>query len=293
MNRLEQQLQQLYHLPKNEQLKAQIKQSLAQQPMKKTFQWKIPATIVAVCSIFILLILTNPERSLQSADTNAATLYTYFDGEEGAFKAKASSLFYTSIQKWQSEEFIHYFQNIKTLPLVKDGQLGRHIVDVIFIDNGEQRKFQLSNLDIYDVDQNIYYRDDNVARHLMIFMNLSQSKKLNFLFIICLFAIFAINILSTRYYKRLNIDTRDIFPKTASFYIHSMAILSVFLLFAFWVFFIGPVYVPPFAACFILSAYLQLRETKHWAPSLNILHFERRRIIVSCSLIIISLFFGF
>lgn len=292
MNRLKQQLQQLNHLPENKQLKAQIKQSLAQQPSKRSFQWKIPATMIAICSIFILLLLTNPEHSLQNAHTRSATLYTYFDGEKGNFKAKTSSLLYSPIQKWQDEEFIQYFHNIKRLSPINDGQLGRHIVDVIFVENGEQRKFQISELDIYDVDQNVYYQDDS-ARYSYIFMSLFQSKKASLLFSICLLAIFTINFLSIQYYKKRNIDMRAVFPRTTSSYIELFATVSVLVLFACWIFFIGPVYIPPFAAFFIFSALWQLREMKRRAPSLTILKFERGKIIVLCSLINILLFFGF
>ncbi|WP_042474730.1 hypothetical protein [Bacillus ndiopicus] len=278
MNRLERQLQQLNHFPENEQLKAQMKQSLAQQPSKKQFTWKIPTIIMAMCGIFIFLMMTNPERPAQNASTYSAMIYTYFSGEEGSFKARTSTL-YTRIQTWESEELIQFFQQINTLPVVNDGKLGSYIVDVIFVENGKQRKFQLSDTDIYDVDEKVYYRE-NRELYGDVFNQLYSPKRMGALPIFILITVLT-NLMSIYYYKKHKIDHKVIYPKSISVHILVTLFASLVLATLFYIIAIGPFYIPIAVIPIVTAAYLQWRYIKYRAPSLNILRFELARILLS------------
>ena len=47
---------------------------------------------------------------------------------------------------------IAYLESIEELEVVENGALSAHIVDIVFIREGEQHRYQLSSTDIYDID---------------------------------------------------------------------------------------------------------------------------------------------
>ena len=140
---IDHELKKLKDLPEDHTAKERIKQNIKVQPATSIFtRWKQPALLVAMCSIALFLIFTSPNMSISTASSSEKVLYTYFGGDEGTFKAKAS-LLYTGMQKVQSEREIHYLEYIETLEIVEDGALGAHIVDVVFVHDGEQHRYQL------------------------------------------------------------------------------------------------------------------------------------------------------
>lgn len=288
---IDRELKKLKDLPENHVAKERIKQTIKTQPATSLFtRWKLPSLFVAICSIALFLIFTSPNMPLSTASSSEKVIYTYFGGEEGTFKAKAS-LLYMKIQKVQSEREIAYLEHIEALEIVENGELGAHIVDVVFVRDGERHRYQLSDTDIYDVDRNIYYRDTSDV-YSDVFDTLYTSKSTSFTLLIPLIIII-VNGYCMNYYKRLGISEKEIMPKTASFYFLSVAMLIVIMGSMLYVIFIRPVFIPlPIMICLVLAVLMWRYFTRH-IQDVRILKLERIKLIIVMIVLVLLFFIGF
>ena len=280
----------LKDLPENHAAKERIKQAIKTQQATSSFaRWKLPSLFVAICSIALFLIFTSPNMPLSTASSSEKVIYTYFGGEEGTFKAKAS-LLYMKIQKVQSEREIAYLENMEALEVVKDGELGAHIVDVVFVRDGEQHRYQLSEKDIYDVDRNIYYRDSS-DDYNDVFDTLYESPGSSFTLLIPLIMII-VNTYSMNYYKRLGISEKEIMPKTTSFYLILFAMLTVLIGSMLYSVFVAPIFIPlPIMICLVLALFMW-RYFTHHISDFRVLKLERVKLIIAMIAVFLLFFFG-
>lgn len=289
---IDRELKKLKDLPENHAAKERIKHTIKNQQTTSPFvRWKLPSLFVAICSIALFLIFTSPNMPLSTASSSEKVIYTYFGGEEGTFKAKAS-LLYMKIQKVQGEREIAYLEQIEALEIVEDGKLGDHIVDVVFVRDGEQHRYQLSENDIYDVDRNIYYRDMSDV-YSDVFDTLYTSKKGSSFTLLIPLIVIIINAYSINYYKRLGISEKEIMPKTASFYLLIVAMLIVIMGSMLYVIFIGPVFIPlPIMICLVLAILMWRYFTRH-IPDIRVLKLERIKLIIVMIVLVLLFFIGF
>ena len=196
------------------------------------------------------------------------------------------------IQKVQHEREIAYLENMDALEIVENGELGAHIVDVVFVRDGERHRYQLSEKDIYDVDRNIYYRDTSDV-YSDVFDTLYTSKKgSSFTFLLPLIVVI-INAYSMNYYKRLGISEKDIVPKTVSFYLLIVAMLIVIMGSMLYVIFIGPVFIPlPIMICLVLAVFMWRYFTRH-IQDVRILKLERIKLIILMIVLVLLFFISF
>ena len=287
---IDRELKKLKDLPENHGAKERIKQRIKAQPTTSLFaRWKLPSLFVVICSIALFLIFTSPNMPLSTASSSEKVIYTYFGGDEGTFKARAS-LLYTNIQKVQSEREIHYLENIETLEIVVDGELGAHIVDVVFVSDGKQHRYQLSNMDIYDVDRNIYYRDTSDI-YSDVFNTLYTPNSTSFTLLLPLIVII-VNVYSMNYYKRLGISEKEIMPKTASFYLILVAMLAVLIGSMLYSIFVAPIFIPlPIMICSIFVVFMWRYYTRH-IPDVRVLKLERIKLIIAIIVLFLLFFNG-
>ena len=76
--------------------------------------------------------------------------------KEGEFRARAS-MQYVGMQQMKSDLTVAFFEQVDQMKVVQNGQLGNHFIDVIVVKNNEQQRYQLSDLTLYDVDNQIFY----------------------------------------------------------------------------------------------------------------------------------------
>lgn len=288
---IDRELKKLKDLPENHAAKERIKQTIKTQQATSPFaRWKLPSLFVAICSIALFLIFTTPNMPLSTASSSEKVIYTYFGGEEGTFKAKAS-LLYMKIQKVQSEREIAYLENIEALEIVEDGKLGVHIVDVVFVRDGEQHRYQLSEKDIYDVDRNIYYRDSSDV-YSDVFDTLYTSKGSSFTFLLPLIIVI-MNAYSMNHYKRLGINEKEIMPKTVSFYLLSVAMFIVLIGSMLYSVFVAPIFIPLAIMICLFFALLMWRYFTHHISDFRALKLERIKLIIALIAIFLLFFIGF
>ena len=226
---------------------------------------------------------------LSTASSSEKVIYTYFGGDEGAFKARAS-LLYMKIQKVQTEREIAYSENIEALEIVEDGKLGAHIVDVVFVHDGEQHRYQLSDTDIYDVDRNIYYRDSSEV-YSDVFDTLYTPPGSSFTFLLPLIIII-VNVYSIYYYKRLGISQKELMPKTASFYLIIVTMFTVLIGSILYTVFVAPVFIPLLIIiCLVYTLFIWRYFTRH-IQNIRALKFERIKLIILMIVIILIFFFS-
>ena len=280
-------LKKLKNLPENHTAKERIKQTIKTKQATSLFtRWKLPSLLVAICSIALFLIFTSPNMPLSTASSSEKVIYTYFGGDEGTFKARAS-LLYTNTQKVQSEREIAYLENIEALETVEDGKLGAHIVDVIFVHDGKQHRYQLSDGDIYNVDRNIYYRDTSEV-YSEVFNTLYTPNVRSFTFLLPLIVLI-INVYSIIYYKRLGITEKEAIPRTASFYFVIVALLILLIGSLLYSVFVAAIFIPlPIIICIIFAIFMWNYFTRH-IQDIRILKFERIKLIII--IIVLSLLF--
>ena len=284
---IDREFKKLKDLPENYVAKERIKQTIKTQQATSPFaKWKLPSLFVAICSIALFLIFTSPNMPLSTANSSEKVIYTYFGGEEGTFKAKAS-LLYMKIQKVQSEREIAYLENMERLEIVEDGDLGAHIVDVVFVLKGEQHRYQLSDTDIYDVDRNVYYRDRSDV-YSEVFDTLYTPTGSSFTVLLPLIIII-MNTYSMNYYKRLGISEKEIVPKTASFYLLIVAMLTVLIGSMLYAIYIGPVFIPLPIILFLVAAGFMWRYFTHHISDFRVLKLECIKLIAT--IIVVSLLF--
>ena len=287
---IELELKKLKDLPENHEAKARIKQNIkAKQSTSSFARWKLPSLFVAICSIALFLMFTSPNMPLSTASSSEKVIYTYFGGDEGTFKAK-DSLLYTNIQKVQTEREIAYLENIEALETVEDGKLGAHIVDVIFVHDGKQHRYQLSNGGIYNVDRNIYYRDGSDISS-KVFNTLYTPKSSPFTFLPPLIVMF-VSIYSIYYYKRLGINQKEIMPKTTSLYVVGGTMLIVLIGSILYSVFVAPVFIPLLIIiCVVFSLFIWRYFTRH-IHNVRALRFERIKLIILMIAMILIFFFS-
>lgn len=288
---IDRELKKLKDLPENHAAKERIKHTIKNEPTTSPFtRWKLPSLFVAICSIALFLIFTSPNMPLSTASSSEKVIYTYFGGEEGTFKAKAS-LLYMKIQKVQHEREIAYLENMDALEIVENGELGAHIVDVVFVRDGERHRYQLSDTDIYDVDRNIYYRDTSDV-YSDVFDTLYTPNRTSFTLLLPLIIVI-INGYSINYYKRLGINEKEIMPKTTSFYLLIVAMLIVIMGSMLYVIFIGPVFIPlPIMICLVLAVLMWRYFTRH-IPDIRVLKLERIKLIIVMIVLVLLFFISF
>ena len=287
---IDRKLKKLKDLPENHGAKARIKQNIkAKQATSSFARWKLPSLFVAICSIALFLIFTSPNIPISTASSSEKVIYTYFGGDEGTFKARAS-LLYTNMQKVQSEREIAYLENIESLETVADRKLGAHIVDVVFVSNGKQHRYQLSDGDIYNVDRNIYYRDTSEV-YSEVFNTLYTPKVSSFTLLLPLIILIVI-VYSMNYYKRLGISEKEVIPKTASFYLIIVTMLIVLIGSILYSVFVAPVFIPILIIiCLVYSLFIWRYFTRH-IQNIRALKFERIKLIISMIVIILIFFFN-
>ena len=286
---IDRQLKKLKDLPENQAAKERIKQTIkAKQATSSFARWKLPSLLVAICSIALFLMFTSPNMSLSTASSSEKAIYTYFGGDEGTFKARAS-LLYTNTQKVKSEREIAYLENIESLETIADGKLGAYIVDVVFVSDGKQHRYQLSNMDIYDVDRNIYYRDTSDV-YSEVFHTLYAPKVSSFTLLLPLIILIVI-MYSMYYYKRLGISQKELMPKTASFYLIIVTMFTVLIGSILYTVFVAPVFIPLLIIiCLVYTLFIWRYFTRH-IQNIRALQFERIKLIILMIVIILLFFF--
>ena len=284
---IDREFKKLKDLPENHAAKERIKHTIKNEQTTSPFaRWKLPSLFVAICSIALFLIFTSPNMPLSTASSSEKVIYTYFGGEEGTFKAKAS-LLYMKIQKVQNERAIAYLEQIEALEVVEDGKLGAHIVDVVFVRDGERHRYQLSENDIYDVDRNIYYNDMSDV-YSDVFDTLYKSKGTSFTILLPLIMII-INTYSMNYYKRLGINEKEALPKTVSFYLILVAMLIVLIGSMLYAIYIRPIFIPLPIILFLVAAGFMWRYFTHHISDFRVLKLECIKLIAT--IIVVSLLF--
>ncbi|MEG0473823.1 MAG: hypothetical protein RR588_15940 [Solibacillus sp.] len=280
---IEKELAKLNHLPEDEQVKRKIRSSIITQaaPTKRGNVWKEITMIVAICSVAFFLFVTSTSQINQATSNEIEHIYTYFGGEENEFRARTSTL-YVGVQEMTNATTTAFFEQIETMEKMENGYLGDYIVDVIVVQNNEQHHYQISNVSLYDVDNDVYYKGEG-ALFEEAFHVLYNTRKTNYNALVPL-AVIVINLLVGAYYKKRKIKAENRIEDNWGFI--ATTLFSLVCIFAYSSL-VGPLYKPALMVLAILYGYMLQKAVQRHAKIYIILKVETYKTIATTILLFI------
>lgn len=234
--KMNEQLRKLADMPEDGKMKARIYAKLQQPKKRQQIHWQELFAIVGIAVIALFLIIVPQIKQHSAATEEIKAIYTYYNGEEGKFRAKPSLLF-TGMQDATSPTTVAFFNSIHKFPIVENGQLGSYISDVVVVRENVKQRYQISETTLYDVDHNKYY---DISEYAEAFNELNRAKVVELLFVVPL-GVIAVNLFGAWFYKRKGIKPLEKLPGIGVYTAVALIVLGVII---FYLFKIGPIWKP-------------------------------------------------
>ncbi|WP_431027140.1 hypothetical protein [Lysinibacillus sp. LZ02] len=257
---LHKQLQELEKLPVDEGMKRAMYHQI-QRPKKNNYIWKELALIVGIVLLAIVLII--PPQSQSTATGTIQEVYKYFGGDEGEFYGRASML-YIGVDRVLNEEVKEFFATIKKEEFTQEGKLGRHIADVVVVqDDGVQHRYQVSEYDMLDVDTGLYYSGES-ERYSEVFNELYSVDVLPMWPQLIVLIVLIHQAILNRMYKKKGFHRPKYFKGA---YVPVGLFVGIFSSSVLWHIYIGPLYQPILLIVCIAWVYIAWRALKPQLPT--------------------------
>lgn len=232
-------LKELNKLPEDPAVKARIYEHIHHKKRHGLPLWKESFLLltIAVITLFLILIPQNSSPP-QTADQSIQVIYKHFGGKEGKFLARSSSL-YISIKKVEDTIVYSFFEDLTQYVEKADGKLGSYIADVVVVKGHREERYQISDTGMLNVDTGQFFVG-NSDMYDKVFQTLYSVETIPWIFILPLIVI-AVNICSTYYYKRLNLQGSK--PSKHVWWVLVFGLVIISSVFA-WAIWVGPLYKP-------------------------------------------------
>lgn len=163
MMKLDDQFKQLQNHPENERLQQDIRAKLDEKNVRKPWnllgnplgEWSFVLVFIVLASF---LLFTSLNETNQATSDSIKAIYSYnSSGASDDFRAKPSTN-YIGMENVTTDSLLFLFENIDDLPTI-DPQTKQYTDYqlIVVYENGEQRRFELDDTYLYDVDQDLFY----------------------------------------------------------------------------------------------------------------------------------------
>jgi len=232
-------LKKLNKLPEDLDIKSRIYERIQHREKKGLPLWKESVLLLTIAMIALFFIMT-PQNSSppQTVGQSIQAIYKHFGGKEGKFFARSSSL-YTSTEKVEDTIVYNFFEDLTQYVEEADGKLGNYITDVIVVRDREEEHYQISDTGMLNVDSGQFFAGNSVTYDI-VFQRLYTVTTKPWIFILPLIVI-AVNIFSTNYYKRHNLQGST--PSKHVWWLLVLVLSMLSSVFA-WATWVGPLYKP-------------------------------------------------
>lgn len=232
-------LKELNKLPEDRAVKTRIYERIHHKRKKDLALWKESVLLLTIAMIALFFIMTpqNPSPP-QTAGHSIQAIYKHFGGKEAKFFARSSSL-YISTEKVEDTIVYNFFEDLTKYVEEADGKLGNHITDVIVVRDREEEHYQISDTGMLNVDSGQFFSGNSVTYDIVFHRLYSVTTK-PWIFILPLIVI-AVNIFSTNYYKRHNLQGSK--PSKHVWWLLVLVLAMFSSIFA-WATWVGPLYKP-------------------------------------------------
>lgn len=268
-------LKELNNLPGDQALKSRVYEEIQQNKKSSLGKWKEAFLLIAIAIISLFLVIV-PESMPQNQTTPSSiqAIYKYFDGKEGKFFARSSSL-YLSVHKVDDPNVYLFFENFSQYVKQVDGKLGNYITDVVVVRDREEEHYQVSETDILHVDTGKFYQSDSELYNEVF--NSLYSVNINVWFILFPIMTTFVHILGIFYYKVRNIKENN--PYKNSWWLFAVVVVTMMAIFA-WAQWVGPLYKPLVIVFALLYGAMQWYILKQNAQTDTIYKVEVLKIII-------------
>lgn len=272
---IEKQLEQMNHMPEDEQLKGKIRRNLERSPQKPLkmggSMWKEIGIIAAICCIGLFLFITSTMTDTnQATSTDVEAVYLYNNDYEKGFRARASSL-YIGVHDVTNENFIRFFERLDDVELLENKKIDRSHYDIVVVKNGEQNRYQLTYDYLWDMDNDRFYNMKNHYSTIItdsVTSNLYNSMGGYYMFVPI--ALLFISISASFFYKRRKLQEPRKLKGRGLIIAIMMSATGLFL--AYYIN-IGPIYKPLLFVCAFIYGYILW-----WPVGRNVTNMHIRKI---------------
>lgn len=242
--KLDDQLKQLNELRENESLKKSIYTNIHKKPAKprkSMKRFRELGVMVSICFIGLFLLFTSDIQNNQAASGEIAKITSYENNGEKGFRGRTSTLF-VGVENVTTDELTSLFENISELPSVMaPPKSDMHYDIVVLYKNGELRKFELAWNYLYDVTNNAYYPGYEQYPSTVLADLENEHDRLQFPVIFIALGVIVMNLMSTSYYSRRQIERPKKIRGLGIAMTISLIILAVLAAYYYW---FGPHYKP-------------------------------------------------
>lgn len=236
---LNKRLKELNKLPEDQAVKNRIYERIQHKRKKGLPLWKESVLLLTIAMIALFFIMTPQNSSSpQTAGQSIQAIYKHFGGKEGKFFARSSS-FYISTEKVEDTIVYNFFEDLTQYVVESDGKLGNYITDVIVVRDRQEEHYQISDTGMLNVDSGQFFAGNSVTYDI-VFQRLYSVTTKPWIFILPLIMI-AVNIFSTKYYKRHNLQGSK--PSKHVWWLLVLVLAMISSVFA-WATWVGPLYKP-------------------------------------------------
>lgn len=279
-------LKELNNLPEDHVLKARIYESINKNKKSNLFKWKELFLIIAISAIALFLVFVpENESKTQTSDSSIQAIYMSSFGKQGKFSARSSNL-YTFVDKVEDPATIGFFEYFSTYVKEADGTLGKNIIDVLVIRNGQEERYQLSDTGMLRVDTGQFYvGNSDMYRYELALFFLHSERPYKWIALFPLI-ISIMNLISSAYYKHHQIKEVNLFKTNPWLFVFITLIFSTVLAWAVW---IGPLYKPLLIVLILLYGIVTRNTIKQKLPSYSVYKFETLKMIITTAALVISI----
>ena len=293
--KLDDQFKQLQNHPENERLQQDIRAKLDEKNVKKPWnllgnplgEWSFVLVFIVLASF---LLFTSLNDTNQATSDSIKAIYSYnSSGASDDFRAKPSTN-YIGMENVTTDSLLLLFENIDELPSVdpQTKQYNDYQLIVVY-DNGDQRRFELDDSYLYDVDQNLFYAGFSQLPKV-VYDDLRDAHFENKLPIILLpILILVITCAVSLFYSIRKIElprhNQSMYVATA---IYALVMIAVF----YYALNIGLLYRPFIFVLILLIAYLMWWPIKRETTNPMIHRVEKLKIIALAVSVFVFLIWG-
>lgn len=292
--KLDNQFKQLQNHPENERLQQEIRAKLDGKNVKKPWnllgsplgEWSFVLVFVVLASF---LLVTSLNDTNQATSDSIKAIYSYkSSGSSDDFRAKPSTN-YIGMENVTTDSLLFLFENIDELPSV-DPQTKQYTDYqlIVVYENGEQRRFELDDYYLYDVDQDLFYPGFNQLPQA-VYYDLRNVHFVKLPIILLPVLILVVTGAVSLFYSRRKIElprhNQSLYVATA---IYVLVMIAVF----YYALNIGLLYRPFIFVLILLLGYIMWWPIKRGTTNPTILRVEKLKIIVIVLSVIAFLFWG-
>ena len=292
--KLDDQFKQLQNHPENERLQQEIRAKLDVKNVRKPWnllgnpigEWSFVLVFVVLASF---LLFTSLNETNQATSDSIKAIYSYkSSGSSDDFRAKPSTN-YIGMENVTTDSLLYLFENIDELPTI-DPQTKQYTDYqlIVVYENSEQRRFELDDYYLYDVDKDIFYPGLNQLSQT-VYDDLHDAHFVKLPIILLPVLILVVTGAASLFYSRRKIQlprhNQSMYVATA---IYALVMIAVF----YYALNIGLLYRPFIFVLILLLGYIMWWPIKRETTNPTILRVEKLKIIALVLGVVVFLIWG-